>query len=225
MQIHTIGDSHSKKPWIYIKKYKINIHDIISKRGPILMYSFGKDDLSRLNIKKIDSDIISQFELQGYDKEIKDGDMLIFCFGEPDCRAHIYKQTIKTNKGYKNIIDEVVKNYFNAIKLNVEQFKNLKVVVNNIVPAVKKKECRREDPTMPYLGTDNSRRDYVCYMNKKLKEYCYLYKYIFFDIHDKYSCKDGFLLRKYADGMIHIIEPKYYEEFLDKIFEEYKFKV
>ena len=74
MQIHTFGDSHSYSGWERIKNIKINIHHL----GPILAYSFGRDGLSRNNIAN------SCFN-------VNENDIVIFCFGEIDCRGHVHK--------------------------------------------------------------------------------------------------------------------------------------
>ncbi len=47
-------------------------------------------------------------------------------------------------------------------------------------------------------------KKYVLYFNKKLKEYCINYNYIFFDIHDKYIDNDGFLRKDLSDNIVHI---------------------
>ncbi len=68
MRIHTVGDSHSHCAW---PDYVIPHH-----LGAILCYSFGKEKLERCDLRELD---------------IEDGDTVIFCFGEIDCRCHIHK--------------------------------------------------------------------------------------------------------------------------------------
>ena len=67
MSIHTFGDSHSVNGWSGV----INHH-----LGPLLCYSFGKEKLNRIDIRKFN---------------LTDGDTIVFCLGEIDCRCHIYK--------------------------------------------------------------------------------------------------------------------------------------
>lgn len=95
--------------------------------------------------------------------------VLFFCFGEVDCRCHIYKHITDTNN-YQNIIDNIIDNYFDAIQLNisVSQIKFKNICVYNVVPPVEKyNTCENLD--YPYLGTDEERKNYVLYFNKKLK--------------------------------------------------------
>ena len=94
MSIHTIGDSHSGNGWNGI------IHHHL---GPLLCYSFGKEKLNRCDIRNFN---------------IKDGDTIVFCLGEIDCRCHIHKHITETTT-YLDIINNIVDNYFEAIYLNV----------------------------------------------------------------------------------------------------------
>lgn len=95
MTIHTIGDSHSYFGWSNIVNHSLNF---------LLCYSFGRDKLARFDIRKYD---------------IQNGDTIVFCLGEIDCRCHIHKH-ITENMTYMQIIDDIVKIYFEAIQLNLE---------------------------------------------------------------------------------------------------------
>jgi len=68
----------------------------------------------------------------------------------------------------------------------------------------------------PILGTDLDRLKFAKYFNKKLKEACVKSNFIFFDIYDKYSDSDGFLIRELSDGRIHIKDSRYIKEFIEK---------
>ena len=114
MVIHTFGDSHACNGWgTLIEKHHL---------GPILAYSFGKEKLNRCDISKYN---------------VKNGDTIIFCFGEIDCRCHVHKHINETIT-YENIIDNIIENYFEAIRLNVKnsQLKLKNVCIYNVVPAV-----------------------------------------------------------------------------------------
>ena len=127
MTIHTIGDSHC---W-----YGTIQHHL----GPTLCYSFGVEKLKRCDIRNFG---------------INNGDTIIFCLGEIDCRCHVHKHITDTNT-YQNIISNIVDNYFEAIELNVVvsqlTFKNIGVY--NVVPPIQKHNTW-ENPEYPYLGTD-----------------------------------------------------------------------
>ena len=193
MSIHTFGDSHSCNGW----DERVIKHHL----GSLLCYSFGRDKLNKCDIRNFN---------------IKDGDTIIFCLGEIDCRCHVHKY-ITELLTYKNIIDNIVNNYFDAIKFIVnESHINLKnICVYNVVPPVNKND-RYNHPEYPFLGTDEERKQYVLYFNKKLKEKCLENNYIFFDIYDNYIDSNGFLRKDLSDNITHIIESKYITNFIDK---------
>ncbi len=190
MSIHTIGDSHSYFGWSEI----INHH-----LGPVLCYSFGNEKLNRCEIRNFN---------------IKDGDTIIFCLGEIDCRCHIHKY-ISNTLTYQEIINNIIHNYFEAIKLNITtsqiNFKN--VCVYNVVPPIQKFNTV-ENPAYPYLGTDEERKKYVLYFNQVLKEKCNEYNYIYFDIYNHYVDTNGFLRKDLSDGNVHISNGVFIYDFL-----------
>ena len=181
MSIHTIGDSHS---------HNGNWPEIINHHlGAILCYSFGKEKLNRCDIRNFN---------------IKDGDTIIFCLGEIDCRCHINKHVTET-KTYKDIINDIINNYFEEIELNVSisQLKLKNICVYNVVPPIQKFNTW-ENPEYPFLGTDEERKSYALYFNEKLKEKCSEKKYVFFDIYNNYIDENGFLRKDLSDGNVHI---------------------
>lgn len=180
MSIHTIGDSHSHTGWSGIVSHHL---------GPKLCYSFGRDKLAFCDIRNMN---------------IKDEDTVVFSFGEIDCRCHIHKYITET-KTYEEIINDIVYNYFESIKLNIitSGIKLKNVCVYNIVPPIQKHNTP-ECPSQPFLGTDEERKLYVLYFNKKLKEKCLENNYIFFDIYNKYIDENGFLRKDLSDGKVHV---------------------
>lgn len=206
--IHTVGDSHCYAGWenVQLDNVKIYVHHL----GAITCSSFGIKKFELYNIK---------------DANVQENEVVCFILGEIDCRTHLSKH----KENYKEIIDKIVENYFNTIKLNVDQYKNLTVMVQSIVPPAKKKsyltdaiiEIEKQYGT-PTLGEDNERKVYVQYMNKKIKENCVKYNYIFFNLYDEYSDNDGFLNSSLSDGNVHIKDTKFLEEKLKKMFKENK---
>jgi hypothetical protein len=192
MSIHTIGDSHSFNGWNGI----INHH-----LGPVLCYSFGKEQLNICDIRNFN---------------IKDGDTIVFCLGEIDCRCHIHKYISET-KTYQDIIDYIIYNYFEAIDLNVyiSQIKLKNVCVYNVIPPIQKwifNTCKNLEYS--FLGTNEERKQYSLYFNKKIKEKCIEKKYIFFDIYNNYTNENGFLKKDFSDGSVHIRNGIYISNFI-----------
>jgi hypothetical protein len=181
--IHTFGDSHCLTGWNKIPV--VVTHHI----GAVLCYSFGKERLMRLDIKKFG---------------VQEGDVVIFSMGEIDCRCHIFKH-VSEECSFEIIISRLVAGYFEAIKENVSRFSGLKVVVYNIPPATRK-GITYENPDYPYAGSDSDRKEYVQCFNKLLRKCCLEYGYTFFDIYSAVVDREGFLAREYSDGNVHIIE-------------------
>jgi len=193
MVFHTFGDSHSGTFFSTVEGVVVN------PLGPVLCYTFGTKKLDRLNILNYG---------------VKDGDSCLFSFGEIDCRCHVNKHVTEDNT-YQNIIDHLVQNYFDAIKLNVDQLNNIKVFVHNVVPPPQLYNTW-VDFGYPFIGSDEERRDYATYFNSKIKEYCELFNYTFFDVYDKYIDENGYLLKKYSDDHVHINDHTFFKEFIIK---------
>ena len=189
--IHTFGDSHASFGW----GSNVKRHDISS----MLCYTFGKQPYSRFDITTFN---------------IQDNDIVIFCFGEVDCRCHIHKH-ITDSLPYTKIIDAIIEDYIASIKLNVMKLnKKLKhVCIYNVVPPVRNINPDTR-PEYPYQGSREEQKAYVLYFNKKVKEQCLANNYIFFDIYDKYCDNDGFLIKEFSDGNVHIKDGKYISEFI-----------
>lgn len=184
MTIHTIGDSHSGNGWTGIIQHHL---------GPLLCYSFGKKQIN-----------ISDFN-------INEGDTIVFCLGEIDCRCHVHKHITDTIT-YQEIITNIVDNYFEAIASATPI--NLKnICVYNVVPPIQKyNTC--ESPEYPYLGTDEERKQYVLFFNKKLKEKCIENGYIFFDVYNNYADEHGFLRKDLSDDNVHIRDGVHIRNFI-----------
>jgi hypothetical protein len=187
-KIHTLGDSHSYNGWSGIVNHYLDSR---------LCYSFGRDQLQFCDLRNFD---------------IVDGDTIIFCLGEIDCRCNIHKH-IQTNS-YETVINNIIEKYFEAIQLNIttSQLK-LKTCVYN-VPPPSQKHTTIENPERPYLGTDEERKKYTLYFNKKIKEKCVEYNYLFFDVYHHYTDEHGFLNKELSDGNVHIKDGKYITQFM-----------
>jgi len=190
-QIHTFGDSHSNFGWDNsILKHYVN---------SILCYSFGKEPLKRCDIRKYG---------------LKNDDIIIFCFGEIDCRCHIHKH-ITSENSYKNIIDDIIKNYIAGIKL-VTDVSNLRfkyICIYNVLPPITKANTPGS-AQYPYLGTDEERKQYVLYFNECLKEKCKDNNWVYFDVYDDYKDVNGFLNKELSDGIVHVKDGKYIRNFI-----------
>ena len=204
IKIHTYGDSHATHygGWVDINIGGVEIvtNHLMGK----LAYSFGRDKLQVV-------------------KGVSENDIIIFCFGEIDCRCHINKYEPE----WEHSIDNIVDSYFDNIKINVSRFDNLKTCVFNVVPPLEREnplnlwtEVWANKNGVPATGTDEERKKYTEYMNKKISEKCVEFGYTFFDVYSEYCDEMGFLKRELSDDNCHIGDPIYIVEFLESILSE-----
>lgn len=201
MNIHTFGDSHASSHhshWGYINIPGVTIK--CNHIGGKLMYTFGRLGLNLLNIKNYG---------------VKENDAVIFCFGEIDCRYHVHRHITK-EKSFKNVIEPIARNYFNAIRENVSQYNNLKTCIYNVVPPHRYREAI-QNPKHPFLGSDIERKKYYTYMNEKLKELCKKNNYFYFDIYNKSCDEEGFLKNEFSDGNVHLRNTTHSTEVIKKL--------
>ena len=194
--IHTFGDSHASNT---ISGWK-DCNDIITHHlGAKLCYTFGREILNLCDIRKYD---------------INDGDSLIFCFGEIDCRCHVHKHITATTP-YRNVIDSIIDSYITAININIYNsdinFKN--ICIYNFVPPIERYNTY-ENIEQPYLGSDQERKQYVLYFNQILREKCNENNWVFFDIYNKYIDNNGYLNKQLSDGNVHIKNGIHIQEFI-----------
>jgi hypothetical protein len=132
-----------------------------------------------------------------------------FCWGEIDCRCHVFK-----HPPFMETIDELVKNYFEAIEKNVVGRDPKDIWIYNVVPPPQRDIPGRawaENPGYPFLGNDQERLSFVRHMNEKLRET----KYTFVDLFDRYSDENGFLNLKMSDDGTHVSDPAPLQEWIN----------
>ncbi len=189
MKIHTIGDSHSMYGWRNIPG--VVVHHI----GPKLCYSIGRDGLT----------LDDSYGLEA-------GDIVVFSFGEIDCRCHIHKH-VGEGKSYQTIIDDIVVAYIGRVCALALSMPTVRFCIYNVVPAVER-STTSENREYPFLGTDDERKAYTQYFNARLGAECVANNLTFIDVYDAYSNGRGFLNRAYSDGHVHINNPLFITTFI-----------
>lgn len=191
--IHTFGDSHCMAGWEDCSN--VEHHHL----GAILCHTFGTENLERCDISKYG---------------IEDGDSVVFCFGEIDCRCHIKKHINRKNT-YHNIIDCIVLNYVESIAININKCEaNIKnICIYNIVPPVERHNTA-ENRRYPFVGTDEERKQYAIYFNECLKLKCDENKWLFVDVYNDYCDTNGFLNKQFSDDNVHIKNPVYLQQYI-----------
>ncbi|MDD5560581.1 MAG: hypothetical protein PHT50_00405 [Candidatus Omnitrophica bacterium] len=181
--IYTVGDSHCRYAWIKIPFVKTQTI------GPMTMYSFGQD--SPIVVKDIPKDAI-----------------VVFCFGEIDCRCHIYK-----HPPWPETIDKLASDYLAAVDHNAKIHPNIWLF--NVLPPPRKAKVK-ENLDFPFLGSDEERLSFVKRLNDRLRES----KYLFIDVYEKYSDKDGFLIPEKSDEHVHITDSEPLIDYIKTILDQ-----
>jgi hypothetical protein len=144
--------------------------------------------------------------------------VFILCYGEVDCRCHIGKQ-ILLGRRLEEICEELVRGYIDTIKKVILHYKH--IILCSITPPMKKElyEQRHGPITseFPFIGKEDERVAYTRYMNKLLKEQCDLNGFVFLDVYQHYSEKDGTLNYQLSDKCVHISDNKYIHHRLSEL--------
>ena len=180
--------------------------------GALLCYTFGKD-FGR---------IVLHMKALG----LRNGDSIVFCFGEIDCRAHVFKH-VTPERSYQDVIGELVKNYLLAVRRHIAalpvQLRH--VCVFNVPPppstsmeeiaenAAKAAAAGYINPN-PFRGPPEERLKYARYFNQLARELCPKLGITFIDVYDKYADANGYMNESLSDGGLHIADGRHITEFL-----------
>ena len=175
-----VGDSHSI---FYYNSLKFNHHWTEWARLPVTLYELIQQKTIPLYniVERYQPGEVCQIN-------IKDGDIVMFCYGWNDIQKNINKYG-KNN--YEQLIDLLVEHYVKFIK-NLPY--KIYPIINCIYPI---SSCMENQSNI--FGDYETRIKYTLYMNKRLKELCQANKIPFFDIYDKLS-NNGMLNKKFADN-------------------------
>jgi hypothetical protein len=147
--IHTVGDSHSMFGWKDISPSLVKINHI----GPKLMHTFSRD-----REKVITHSVYNS---------IREGDIIVYCFGEIDCRCHVQKHVNK-DVSYIDIINRLSIAYVDAIEYMHNNYmpRGARTAIYSIVPPIRKLDGE-DSHEFPFLGSDRERLQYYRYMNER----------------------------------------------------------
>lgn len=178
--IHTIGDSHCQNGWrdLHLPMLKIKMN----WQGPKTMHGVATNGLKNL-AKACD---------------VGDGEIVVFSYGEIDCRCHIHKH------GGIASAQELAEKYLDAVASCRELHGGNPIVwIQGIIPPPRKAEGK-DNPNMPFEGTDEERLAYTNAMNVALISGCVSRGFIFIDLPREYADDVGFLDHSKSDGHVHI---------------------
>ena len=182
--IFIYGDSHAKFSFLKLDLPFMDKHEV-----SITMHRLGRDN------------VINNFNSNEHDHD----SILIFNYGEIDCRCHIQKQ-INAGGNKDEIIKTLVNNYFTTIKNSINKYK--KIIVVGIIPPTQQNDYEELygpiTHEFPFVGTDNERVEYTIKMNNLIEEQCNFNNFIYFNPYDYYTRTNGTLKYELSDKCVHL---------------------
>lgn len=193
--IYVFGDSHA---WFnhkirfsgdisFVSVENVSVLFKIRASPSVTMHRVGRDGLAYLDVTTYG---------------IKSSDIVIFNFGEVDCRCHIGKQRDQSHQGLDIIIDRLAMAYINTIVANKKLIPNVTYAIMSVLPPTD----QGFNSSVPYYGTLADRIQITNFLNRKLNKLCQENGLIFLDIAYLYSDQDGALKVELSDGIVHVGE-------------------
>ena len=194
--IHCIGDSHSAV---------FSGEEVMQPQWPLLAsnklpyfnsYRIGPATAYQLETKKSIIDNILE-------NHYKEGDSVLFCFGEVDIRAHIIKQSSLQNRTIQDLIKECVDRYFDVI-LSYKN-KGINCMVWGVIASWHESKYYSGGPS---FGTCIERNRVTEEFNKYIEEVCKFHNIgfisIFYDMIDENYETNTDYLDNWLDCHIHL---------------------
>ena len=187
------------------------------------MFSFKKLNIPHRNYSEIsvtmhrigrDNQIINFNNIEHNNESI-----ICLVYGEVDCRCHIQRQ-IDIGRSEDDVIYELVNNYFNTIKTNINIYK--KIIIVGVIPPTQKNDYETiHGPILsdfPFVGTDEDRVKYTIKVNKLIEELCNKNEYIYFNPYYYYTREDGMLKHELSDSTVHLGDNTFFLEKFAELF-------
>lgn len=149
---------------------------------------------------------VLQFEPDSH----KPDSILVFAFGEIDCRRHV---KIQMNKGRDEdeIIHTLATGYISVLQTLVQQTPHRMAIVVAVVPPMDTSQS-----TDFFVGTNEERLRFTTKLNALLSNLCD--QLIFFDPYDSpYRRADGLLAQELSDGIVHVQNSHWVFERLERV--------
>jgi len=199
--IHCIGDSHV---CFFSGEDKIEATDILPyfrtyRIGPFTAQAaILKRDVIEATIKTV----------------AKPGDMILFGFGEIDCRVHLLKQSEKHKQSLEDVVHDCVENYFKLFQM-AKQY-GFPLLAWNVPPSSRDTiECGEYST----YGTCEQRNEVSRLFNATLRKICQDNGVIFLSIFESLLDREGLTNSYFYMDQIHLSQkamPLALEEFRNK---------
>lgn len=185
MDVFVFGDSHGEHSF-----KGMGFHD--RSTTSVTMHRVGRDGMGFLDMKR---------------SGVRNGCMVILHFGEVDCRCHIKRQ-LNHGREYQDVLTTLVSGYVDTIQRNLEQLRDITVVLASIIPPVDRELYESVHGPIthefPFEGTNQERSRFTQDLNRLLAEACQQNGWYYFDYHTIYADNHGMLRPECSDGTVHL---------------------
>jgi len=183
--IHIYGDSHGEFSF-----KELSLEHRNHREYSITMFRIGRDN------------IIINYDIH----ELNSNDILVFVYGEVDCRCHIKRQ-MDLGRNEDDIICELIDNYFITIKNSLLN-RPFNIIIVGVIPPTKRSDFESVNPPItngfPFVGSDEELVRFTQKVNTKLEEMATKNNYFYFNPYSYYTRSDGTLKYELSDKIIHI---------------------
>lgn len=178
--IHVFGDSHTG---LFTSITGCQVHHL----GPKTMFG----------IRKVDAINGKPFLVTDYG--VKEGEYVVYVFGEIDVRTHIGRIRDILNKPLDFILQDLVDKYLQVVLRNQGQSKSKSIIASVVPPS-----SLIVNPEYPFYGSLEERVAIQQELNKKLEVACKEHGILFLNYAHYYANTNGSLNHTYSDGHVHV---------------------
>jgi len=161
--------------------------------GPVLAYNLCRLDTMTRGRENL---------FQILRKRIPKNSIVLLCFGEIDCRAHLLKEAERQNKPIPEVVKDCVTRYFSVI----QEIGSLGYcpVVWNILPTTSRTDLNPQTVGYPTYGSQKQRNRVTELFNESIKGLCENENIPFISIYNKLVDRDGNAICEYYSDRIHL---------------------
>lgn len=175
---------------IWPERSKDTIPSLKSYRlGAVLAYNLCESDTSTNGKEKLYSVL----------KEIPKKSIVLFCFGEIDCRVHLLKQAEKNNTSLDDITRKCAERYFSAIIPFKDDYK---IILWAVIPSTPSETVI--DARYPHFGSNRERNEITKIFNSYLKKLADVHGFSFVSIFNDLLLTDGKTNEAFYTDKVHL---------------------
>ena len=201
--IYIIGDSHAnffsgsdkvQRTWPYPCLYKLPYFESY-RLGPVIAYNLCQLKTKTRGREKV---------LEILRNRVPKKSIVLLCFGEIDCRAHLLKEAERQNKPIIEIVQRCVNRYFSVV-LEIRALGYFPSVWN-VLPTTSRTDLNPKSYEFPTYGSQKQRNHVTELFNRAIGTLCKAENIPFISIYDKLVDHDGNAIPKYFSDGVHLCQ-------------------